>query len=245
MSYRESHLQKGESYDQDIATDPFDGYIAKRQHESLRRLIRSMYPAGIDRALDFACGTGRITEVLEESAREIVGLDISPSMLAKARHRCKKTTFVEGDITSPEFSSSPHFDRPFDLITSFRFFGNAEPELRLSVLERLARLLSPNGRLIINNHRNPWAIRPLLRERLAGARFEPRLEYPFLRDALARNGLRIESLEGIGWWMFRAKLLNPSVLESRFIRGLERLGRSIPFTGYISPDSVIVIRPAA
>ena len=40
----------------------------------------------------------------------------------------------------------------FDLVTSFRFFGNAQDELRSSALAAINRHLRPQGYLIINNH---------------------------------------------------------------------------------------------
>jgi SAM-dependent methyltransferase len=46
---------------------------------------RLSYPASRTRALDFGCGIGRLTRPLAAHFQECVGVDISSSMLAKAR----------------------------------------------------------------------------------------------------------------------------------------------------------------
>jgi SAM-dependent methyltransferase len=54
--------------------------------------------------LELACGTGRLTIPIAQSGVEIVGLDVSPSMLAHARTKAKApgvaVEFVEGDCRS-------------------------------------------------------------------------------------------------------------------------------------------------
>ena len=54
--------------------------------------------------LELACGTGRLTIPIAQSDVEIVGLDLSPSMLAHARTKAAaaevEIQFVEGDCRS-------------------------------------------------------------------------------------------------------------------------------------------------
>jgi SAM-dependent methyltransferase len=54
--------------------------------------------------LELACGTGRLTIPIAQSGLEIVGLDLSPSMLAQARTKAEaagvEINFVEGDCRS-------------------------------------------------------------------------------------------------------------------------------------------------
>jgi SAM-dependent methyltransferase len=54
--------------------------------------------------LELACGTGRLAIPIAQSGVEIVGLDVSPSMLAHARAKTKQAevaiTFVEADCRS-------------------------------------------------------------------------------------------------------------------------------------------------
>lgn len=54
--------------------------------------------------LELACGTGRLTIPIAQAGVEIVGLDLSPSMLAQARTKAKaadvEIEFVQGDCRS-------------------------------------------------------------------------------------------------------------------------------------------------
>lgn len=112
--------------------------------------------SGRARLLDFACGTGRVTAALESLVDDIFGVDISENMVAVARGKCPKATFQVGDI----FSQPELLQNNYDLITSFRFLLNVEPELRLRVLKKLRTVLrAPDGLLIVNVHGNARSLR--------------------------------------------------------------------------------------
>ena len=141
MNYHESHTQKGADYDRDILeAGNFDTYMAQRETKVLRSVVPKLFPDGVPRYLDFACGTGRVTSVVEQLAQDSNGLDIPDSMLVEARQKCSKTTFISGDIIRESLDIAP-----VDLVTAFRFFGNAEDELRNSVLSKLSDLVKPGG----------------------------------------------------------------------------------------------------
>lgn len=80
--------------------------------------------AHIDRAfeprsgLDFGCGVGRLAIPLARRCPKAVGVDVSPSMLAKAKARCEtcgvaNLSLVQGD------DALSGLEGPFDLITSY------------------------------------------------------------------------------------------------------------------------------
>lgn len=100
--------------------------------------------------LDFACGTGRILSYLADSTEQAVGVDVSPSMLEVARKNNKNAVIIEKDITQNDVLDN----RKFNLITAFRFFPNAQPELRNEVMKLLDKHLDDDGYIVFNNHRN-------------------------------------------------------------------------------------------
>ena len=107
------------------------------------------------RLLDFACGTGRVISVLESLADAATGVDISENMVAIARQKCRAARLLVGDIlTQPEI-----LQPPYDVITSFRFLLNVEPELRQRVLKILREALRPDGLLVVNVHGNARSMR--------------------------------------------------------------------------------------
>lgn len=151
-SYVASHTApgKGEQYDRFYSTDPWHRWLWAREQQVLSQLLREQFGGRAVDALDFACGTGRITGALEDQVRSIVGVDVSESMLAEARKKLRKAelhcgNLLEGPVFPP---------RTFDLITAFRFFVNAEQPLRLAALKALEPYLAPDGILVFNNHQN-------------------------------------------------------------------------------------------
>ena len=148
--YRTSHKNKGGSYDETILSSPFDAYMDTWEAHHLERAVQRLFPASLPRYLDFACGTGRITRRVEAMATESYGVDLSQTMLDAARAKCCRTHFVCADLSKDSLQLGE-----FDLITAFRFFGNAQDELRDSAMAAIRRHLRLGGYLIINNHRNP------------------------------------------------------------------------------------------
>lgn len=157
-SYRQVHLgaDKARSYDEDL----WDPRSAKGlewlvEQQLLADIFRNAIPPGARSAADFACGTGRILEFLSRYFPSPMGIDISPDMLALARARCPRATLILGDVTTAHNLASG----PFDLITAFRFFLNAEPSLRSQVLAWMGKSLRPGGVVVANFHLNPASMR--------------------------------------------------------------------------------------
>ena len=107
-----------------------------------RALVRRL-PRRAVRALDLACGTGDITLLLARRypGGRVVGLDLSPAMLARARRRLRgqaNLSFRLGDL-----DRLPYPAGSFDLVTGGYALRNA-PDLRRSLGE-VSRVLKPGG----------------------------------------------------------------------------------------------------
>lgn len=155
-SYRESHKYagKGAEYEQYHQTH-WQRFLWSREQEILLKILEKYFADRDIHLLDFACGTGRITALLENRVKTSTGVDVSDSMLAIAREKLKQTQIIKADITVENVLKP----RKFNLITAFRFFLNAEPELRCGVLRALVEVLDEDGYFVFNNHRNwgsPW-----------------------------------------------------------------------------------------
>jgi SAM-dependent methyltransferase len=156
-------------------------------------------------------------------------------MLDVARPKCPRTTFIRADLTT-----RPVPLPPFDLVTAFRFFGNAQEELRAAALEAIRGVLAPGGLFILNDHVNPRSLhRRLLR--LRGHAPDRGLAPGTLRRLLTAHGFDVVRAYGIGLWMLRARWNVPSVMSSRTVRALEPLSRIAPLVP-LCPDIVIVAR---
>lgn len=157
ISYRESHKYegKGAEYEAYYQNKTWQRFLWSREQEIILRILEKYFAGRDVHLLDFACGTGRITEFLENRVKTSTGVDVSGSMLAVAKEKLKRTEIIETDITAENFLKP----RKFNLITTFRFFLNAEPELRSVAIGALVELLDEDGYLVFNNHQNsgsPW-----------------------------------------------------------------------------------------
>jgi hypothetical protein len=159
-SYVESHLHKGEDYHEKFSNLPARRLMWKMEQEILDSFSHEQGPFA--KHLDFAGGTGRIATVLEKHCDTQYILDVSDNMLAVAAQNLRKAIILNRDFNKgvPELE-----DGGIDLATAFRFFPNAEPELREKTMHFLAQKVRQGGWLVCNNHRNFWSA-PYIFQRL-------------------------------------------------------------------------------
>ena len=157
ISYRESHKYegKGAEYEAYYQNKAWQRFLWSREQKIILLILEKYFSGRDVHLLDFACGTGRITELLENRVKTSTGVDVSGSMLAVARKKLKRTEIIEADITAENVLKPGKFN----LITAFRFFLNAESELRSAAIKAITELLDEDGYFVFNNHQNsgsPW-----------------------------------------------------------------------------------------
>ena len=103
--------------------------------------------------LDLGCGIGRIAAALAPRCRSVLGLDVSPGMVAEARRRCPGLEGVRFEVTAgQDLASLP--DRAFDLVLavdSFPYMIQVGGGVADRHVEGAARVLRPGGALVILN----------------------------------------------------------------------------------------------
>lgn len=112
--YRSSHQTQG--YGTDYTKTFCSGYYAALWLRIERPLVEGILRplGGPDRScLDFACGTGRVTTVAGPLFGEVVGVDVSQSMLACARVP-SNVKLVKADLTVAPFSEDSTWLQLFD-----------------------------------------------------------------------------------------------------------------------------------
>jgi ubiquinone/menaquinone biosynthesis C-methylase UbiE len=128
------------------ATAPRVAEHAQRQVEMVRKQIRSFIsPRGDEHALDAGTGAGTLALALAPLVRDVVGVDIVPELLERAREGAPdNVTFVEGDVTNLPFEAGT-----FDLSCSRRTLHHvARPERAVA---ELARVTAPGGRVFVDD----------------------------------------------------------------------------------------------
>jgi ubiquinone/menaquinone biosynthesis C-methylase UbiE len=99
------------------------------------------------KAVDFGCGAGRSTRFLRDLGFDVVGLDISKAMLARARERDPQGDYrfvPDGNLDALDLGAASK-----DLVLAAFTFDNVPTlERKVAHFRSLRRLLKPNGRIV-------------------------------------------------------------------------------------------------
>jgi SAM-dependent methyltransferase len=109
------------------------------EEKILHPLLGALPPG---RALDAACGTGRVSAYLAAAGHEVVGIDVTPQMLEVARAKVPQGEFAQGRL-----EALPIPDGNFDLAVCCLALEHCA-DLGPPIAE-LARAVRPGGRVII------------------------------------------------------------------------------------------------
>lgn len=106
-----------------------------------------LFAPGMD-VLDLGCGIGRIAAALAPHAASVLGLDVSPRMIAEAQHRHAGVPHLRFAVT-PGTGLTALTGDAFDLILaadSFPYLLQAGHDVARQHVADIARLLRPGGR---------------------------------------------------------------------------------------------------
>jgi SAM-dependent methyltransferase len=236
-SYAKSHAAPG--YGQHYRKTFRRGFYALEweciEQPLLECILNSIPGAAEQTCLDFACGTGRIANVAARHMKRVVGVDIARSMIEAA------DPAPNVELRVHDLIAEPIPDR-FQTATAFRFFLNAEQELRETGMAAISRHLEPGGLLIANVHINAQA--PLgqvynLRNFLTGTLRNRTLSHPKFVDLGARHGLRLKATHYYGYTPRPGSLNFPGLAGLMAV--IERIGRTMPSMSRWLANSFICI----
>jgi SAM-dependent methyltransferase len=110
--------------------------------------------------LDVACGTGAHLQRFAERVDDVLGVDISPGMIAIARERLGDAVVRHGDMRRFDLG------RTFDLVTClFSSIGHVRDEGDLdAAIERMAAHVAPGGVLFVEPWLTPDGVDPAAEE---------------------------------------------------------------------------------
>ncbi len=120
-------------------------------HESLvRQGLLDAIQTRPRRILDLGCGTGAMTTRLQQKfpQAEVIGLDLSPYMLAIAEYQAARPhPNIRWRHGNAEHTGLPVAS--FDLITAALLFHETPPTVAQAILHEAFRLLTPGGEILI------------------------------------------------------------------------------------------------
>lgn len=120
--------------------------------------LLSLVPEGARTALDVGCGMGRLTAKLATDQRKVVGIDLSPEMIARTQKH-DGLSFICADFLAHDFGF-----QKFDCVITAAALHHIPVDAAFS---RLLQLLAPNGRLILHDIRADAGVLDLIRSRFA------------------------------------------------------------------------------
>jgi SAM-dependent methyltransferase len=138
--------------------------------EYARRLFRELDGKPLDRELlrrfadavrghgpvcDMGCGPGHVARLLRDGRVHVFGLDLSPQMVAQARHLNPHIEFREGNILKLELE-----DGSLAGIIAFYAIVNIPPQSLPIAFAEMHRVLKPGGLLLLSFHIGEEVIRP-------------------------------------------------------------------------------------
>jgi ubiquinone/menaquinone biosynthesis C-methylase UbiE len=177
-----------------------------RERAFRRRIADLAQPHPAETVLDVGCGTGTLAIVARErvgALGRVAGIDPSVQMIARARQKADRSGFPV-DFQVGVIEHLAFTDESFDVVLSTFMMHHLPPDLKRQGLIEVARVLKPEGRLLIldlKGHTGPWksSIReqaPLLKEagfshvEMGEIRFYGFLQLSFIRarKSLAEKG---------------------------------------------------------
>jgi predicted TPR repeat methyltransferase len=155
--------------------------------QELRRLWDSLAGKSEEKplALDLGCGTGLVGKAFDGAVRSVVGIDLSPQMLASAAQKNVYDALYEDDI----FAYLERTDTKYDLVIAadvLIYLGDFS-----RVLELLGQQLKANGYFLFSveaTEKEEYALQP-------SGRYAHNIEY--IEAALSDHGLSVLTKEDV------------------------------------------------
>jgi SAM-dependent methyltransferase len=112
------------------------------RHSVAARLIREHAPRGTS-FLDLGCGIGLTSELARRRANEVVGVDLSPTLIQFARLTVRDVEFHAADIATIDLG------RRFRTIALFDVYEHVPQSRRADLWENIERHLETGGRVVL------------------------------------------------------------------------------------------------
>jgi SAM-dependent methyltransferase len=216
--------------------DVFPRHVAEHYITKRTSLVRELLPLG-GLVLDVGCGTGQLGAAIASEGFDVFGVDLSASMVARARERGLAGTF------SAVTTSLPFADDSFDLAITVATLHHLETPERVRVtVQEMGRVVKRGGFVVLWDHNPANPYWPILMKRVPQDSGDERL---VPRDELLADvrlaGLQLVRADRSGF--------TPDFMPLALMgvwRWVERLVEVTPGLNVLAAHNVVIARkPAA
>lgn len=137
------------SYDR-VAEEYVERIFDELKDKPLDRLLLERFAAstrGLGRLCDLGCGPGHVARYLHACGADVLGIDLSPGMVAQARQLNPAIPFRQGNMLSLEVE-----DEAWGGIAAFYSIIHIPRAEVIQALQELKRVLRPGGVLLLAFH---------------------------------------------------------------------------------------------
>jgi SAM-dependent methyltransferase len=130
----------------------------KKSEAEAESIIALLGPSEGSRILDLCCGYGRHAIGLAKKGYDLIGLDLSPVLLKKARDDMAESetdvVLVRADMRDIPFKCT--FDYVINIFTAFGYFDNEDDDQR--VMNGVCAALRPGGAFLMDTVNREWVL---------------------------------------------------------------------------------------
>ena len=168
----------------------FEGEVDRKpfDRELLRRFVEDVGRGA--RVLDLGCGPGHIGAYLSDLGCDVIGVDLSPGMIATARELYPGRCFAVGDMLALDGA-----DAAFAGVVAFYSLIHLERDSVATAAREIARVLAPGGRALVSVHegeggvgRDEWYGKSV---RVRATLFAPEE----IGELISRGGLDVDTID--------------------------------------------------
>jgi len=215
--------------------ESYAALVNRSKDTTLPVLLAAVEPQLSERLLDVGCGTGRFAVTISPFVAEVVGIDLTRSMLDQAQELQREAGAANIRWQCGDVTALPYADAEFDIVTSRAMLHHiAEPA---RVVSEMSRVCTPAGRIVVVDLTPP---------RTKSAAFDA---IEILRDSSHVHAMPLEELRDIGRGLglreitvheYAARMPLESILKTSFPTGemLDRVRRLYRIDAQSGGDSL-------
>ena len=137
-------------YDAELHHDHWFTNNSAKKARRWREVVRMLEPGRDDRILEIGCAAGEHALKLAREVREVVGIDLAPPAIDRARASAAREGIANARFETGDASDLAAWrDGTFDKVAAIDFVEHVDDRALAAILSEVRRIMVPGGRLAI------------------------------------------------------------------------------------------------